>query len=59
MSLVRTLRILASQRPSTPPAPSPRPRACSVRHGHARHLDRQELSGTATIIHLHGGSYAR
>ena len=61
MSLVRTLRILASQRPSTPSrsvaAPS---RVQRRRHGHTpvTWID-QELSGTATIIHLHGGSYLR
>lgn len=61
MSLVRTLRILASQRPSTPSravaAPS---RVRRRRHGHVpvTWLD-QELAGAATIVHLHGGAYLR
>ncbi|MGP9745330.1 alpha/beta hydrolase [Brachybacterium sp. AOP29-B2-41] len=61
MSLVRTLRILASQRPSTPSravaAPS---RVERRRHGQVpvTWLD-QELAGAATIVHLHGGGYLR
>lgn len=61
MSLVRTLRILASQRPSTPSrdiaAPS---RVRRRRHGQVpvTWLD-QELAGAATIVHLHGGAYLR
>ena len=59
MSLVRTLRILASQRPSLPPRALAAP-ARVERHRH-RHvpvtwIDRQ-LANTATIVHLHGGAY--
>ncbi|MGO1504997.1 MAG: alpha/beta hydrolase [Brachybacterium sp.] len=61
MSLVRTLRILASQRPSMPSrSVAAPPRVQRLRHGHVpvTWIDR-ELSGTATIVHLHGGSYLR
>ena len=61
MSLVRTLRILASQRPTTPPRSVAAPaRVQRLRHGHVpvTWIDR-ELASTATIVHLHGGSYVR
>lgn len=59
MSLVRTLRTLASQRPSTPSravaAPS---RVTRQKYGHVpvTWIDK-ELASTAAIVHLHGGSY--
>ena len=59
MSLVRTLRILASQRPSTPPRAVAAPaRVERRRHAHVpvTWID-PELAHTATIVHLHGGSY--
>lgn len=59
MSLVRTLRTLASQRPSMPSRAVAHPsRIQRHRHGHVpvTWLDRQ-LSNTATIVHLHGGAY--
>ena len=59
MSLVRTLRILASQRPSLPP----RSVARSVRVARVRHdqvpvtwIDK-DLASSGTIVHLHGGAY--
>lgn len=59
MSLVRTLRILASQRPSRPSravaAPS-RVERQRYEHVPVTWIDR-ELAGSATIVHLHGGSY--
>ncbi|WP_394216151.1 alpha/beta hydrolase [Brachybacterium vulturis] len=59
MSLVRTLRILASQRPSLPPHALAAPaRVERRRHGHVpvTWID-PHLASTATIVHLHGGSY--
>ena len=59
MSLVRTLRILASQRPSTPSRAVAAPvRVRRRRHGQVpvTWLD-QELAGAATIVHLHGGGF--
>jgi len=59
MSLVRTLRILASQRPSTPPrAVAAAARVDRRRHGHVpvTWID-PDLASTATIVHLHGGAY--
>lgn len=59
MSLVRTLRILASQRPSLPPRALAAPaRVERRRHGHVpvTWID-PHLASTATIIHLHGGAY--
>ena len=59
MSLVRTLRILASQRPSTPPRAVAAPaRVERRRHAHVpvTWID-PELAHTAAIVHLHGGSY--
>ncbi|HEX7349508.1 alpha/beta hydrolase [Brachybacterium sp.] len=59
MSLVRTLRILASQRPSTPPrSVAASGRVDRRRHGHVpvTWID-PGLAGTATIVHLHGGAY--
>ena len=59
MSLVRTLRILASQRPSLPPRALAAPaRVQRQRHAHVpvTWIDRH-LASTATIVHLHGGSY--
>lgn len=59
MSIVRTLRILASQRPSTPPralaAPS---RVERRRHGNVpvTWID-PHLAPRAAIVHLHGGVY--
>lgn len=61
MSLVRTLRILASQRPSMPSRAVAAPvRVRRRRHGQVpvTWLD-QELAGAATIVHLHGGAYLR
>ena len=59
MSIVRTLRILASQRPSLPPRALAAPRRVARRrHGNVpvTWID-ADLSSTATIVHLHGGSY--
>ncbi|ASK66040.1 esterase [Brachybacterium avium] len=59
MSLVRTLRILASQRPSLPPHACAAPeRVQRRRHGHVpvTWID-PDLASTATIVHLHGGAY--
>lgn len=59
MSIVSTLRILASQRPSTPPRAVADPsRVTRGRPGHVpvTWID-QELAATATIVHLHGGAY--
>ncbi|ATG50277.1 esterase [Brachybacterium vulturis] len=59
MSLVRTLRILASQRPSLPPRALAAPaRVERRRHGEVpvTWID-PHLASTATIVHLHGGSY--
>ncbi|ATG56056.1 esterase [Brachybacterium ginsengisoli] len=59
MSLVRTLRILASQRPSLPSRALADPaRVQRRRHGHVpvTWIDPEHAS-TATIVHLHGGSY--
>lgn len=59
MSLVRTLRILASQRPTLPPRALAGPaRVQRRRHGHVpvTWIDPEHAS-TATIVHLHGGSY--
>ncbi|MGP9538205.1 alpha/beta hydrolase fold domain-containing protein [Brachybacterium sp. AOP43-C2-M15] len=59
MSLVRTLRILASQRPSTPSRAVADPgRVQRLRHGRVpvTWID-QHLAGTAAIVHLHGGAY--
>lgn len=59
MSLVRTLRTLASQRPTTPSRAVASPaRVQRRRHGHVSvtWID-EHLSGTSTIVHLHGGSY--
>ena len=61
MSLVRTLRILASQRPSLPPRSVADPsRVRRVRHDHVpvTWID-PELASTATIVHLHGGAYVQ
>lgn len=59
MSLVRTLRILASQRPTTPSRAVASPDR--VRHRRlggvpVTWID-EHLAGQATIVHLHGGSY--
>lgn len=59
MSLVRTLRILASQRPSLPPRALAAPdRVERRRHGHVpvTWID-PALASTATVVHLHGGAY--
>jgi acetyl esterase/lipase len=59
MSLVRTLRILASQRPTLPPRSVARPdRVTRVRHDQVpvTWIDR-DLASTGTIVHLHGGAY--
>lgn len=59
MSIVRTLRILASQRPSLPARALAAPRRVARRrHGNVpvTWID-ADLSSTATIVHLHGGSY--
>lgn len=59
MSLVRTLRTLASQRPSKPSRAIAHPsRVERHRHGHVpvTWIDRR-LSNQATIVHLHGGAY--
>lgn len=59
MSLVRTLRILASQRPSTPPRSVVAPaRVDRGRPGHVpvTWID-PALASTAAIVHLHGGAY--
>lgn len=59
MSLVRTLRILASQRPSLPSRALAAPaRVERRRHGHVpvTWID-PELASTATVVHLHGGAY--
>lgn len=61
MSLVRTLLTLASQRPSIPPrGVAAASRVQRRRHGHVpvTWIDPQRAS-TATIVHLHGGSYLR
>ena len=61
MSLVRTLRILASQRPSLPPRSVADPsRVRRVRHDHVpvTWID-PELASTAAIVHLHGGAYVQ
>lgn len=61
MSLVRTLRILASQRPSLPPRSVADPsRVRRVRYDHVpvTWID-PELASTATIVHLHGGAYVQ
>lgn len=61
MSLVRSLRILASQRPSTPPRAVADPaRVTRVRHAHVpvTWID-QELAGSGAIVHLHGGAYVQ
>ena len=60
MSLVRTLRILASQRPSLPRAPSPiLPGAARAPRPGPRDLIDPGLASTATIVHLHGGAYVQ
>ncbi len=59
MSLVRTLRILASQRPSLPPRTVADPsRVRRVRHDQVpvTWID-PDLASGATIVHLHGGAY--
>ncbi|WP_114853323.1 alpha/beta hydrolase fold domain-containing protein [Brachybacterium sp. YJGR34] len=59
MSIVRTLRILASQRPSRPPSSLAAPaRVARHRHGQVpvTWID-EELAREATIVHLHGGAY--
>lgn len=59
MSLVRTLRILASQRPSRPAravAAASRVTRQRAEHVPVTWIDR-ELAPAATIVHLHGGSY--
>ncbi|MDN6399333.1 MAG: alpha/beta hydrolase [Brachybacterium sp.] len=59
MSRGRTLRILASQRPSLPPRALAAPaRVERRRHGHVpvTWID-PHLASTATIVHLHGGAY--
>ena len=61
MSLVRTLRILASQRPSLPPRAVADPsRVRRVRHDRVpvTWID-PGLASTATIVHLHGGAYVQ
>ncbi len=59
MSLVRTLRILASQRPTTPSRAVATPeRVQRRRHGGVpvTWID-EHLAGQGVIVHLHGGSY--
>ena len=59
MSIVRTLRILASQRPSKPSRAVASPdRVVRRRHGRVpvTWID-PHLATTATIVHLHGGAY--
>ncbi|WP_193105062.1 alpha/beta hydrolase [Brachybacterium sp. FME24] len=61
MSIVRTLRILASQRPSMPSRAVAAPaRVERRRHGHVpvTWID-AHLAATATIVHLHGGGHVR
>ena len=61
MSLVRTMRILASQRPSLPPRAVADPsRVRRVRHDRVpvTWID-PGLASTATIVHLHGGAYVQ
>lgn len=59
MSLVRTLRILASQRPSLPPRAVAAPARVQRRRpgGVPVTWIDAELASTATIVHLHGGAY--
>ncbi|GAA1488661.1 alpha/beta hydrolase [Brachybacterium sacelli] len=59
MSIVRTLRILASQRPTLPPRAVAAPSRVERRRPGSipvTWIDRH-LAGTATIVHLHGGAY--
>lgn len=61
MSIVSTLRILASQRPSLPSrtvAASARVERERLRHIPVTWID-AHLAATATIVHLHGGGYVR